>query len=216
VPPAFSGGADALRAANASLVRRVRELLPLVTAEEDFESFKSVSATFRDGQLPATAYLEIVTALGLEPVVDELIVLLPDPQRRAALAQAVAEQRRASWAPAPVARMAAAPAPPAAATASRASWSCGACSLINEASANECDACGGLRRASETEPGSALAAALERALLKGNGRVRSERREEREASGERELSVAEKNALLLSRSAAMVRGRMRGVPWQVR
>jgi hypothetical protein len=165
------GSGDAARAANAALVRRVRDALPLVTRDEDFERFRALSAAFRDGTVPASLYYDDVAALGLAPLLPELAALLPDAGKRAALL-AAAQQARAS-APAghsgaagnaaAAARVAAMP--PAALAARRIPWQCGACTLQNAAHLDACAACGGARRRDDAENGNPLAAALEAAML---------------------------------------------------
>jgi hypothetical protein len=179
-PPSSSGGAgapppsDAARAANAALVRRVRDMLPMVTRDEDFGRFRELSAAFRDGTLSAHRYVADVAALGLASVLPELAQLLPDAGKRADLLAAVAASRSgygggggaAAAAMAQRARAAAAPPPPAALLRRR-PWACGACTLENSGDVSTCGACGGARRPDETEAGSALAAALEAAMLSG-------------------------------------------------
>jgi hypothetical protein len=180
-PPSSGAGAppsDAARAANAALVRRVRDMLPLVTRDEDFGRFRELSASFRDGTLPAHRYVADVASLGLASVLPELAQLLPDAGKRADLLSAVAAAQSgygggggggggASAAAMAQRARTLSVAPPPAAPLRRRPWACGACTLENSGDVTTCVACGGARRPDDSEAGSALAAALEAAMLSG-------------------------------------------------
>ena len=179
-PPAVSsnGGpasGEAAQAANAALARRIQGMLPLVTREEDFALFRSLSARFRGGQLGAGLYYDHITAMGLGPCIPDLAALLPDAAKRQELL-AVAASRSASTAggvprrPAASAASIAAQAPRGGVRVLTPAWTCGACTLENAAGTDVCAACGGRRRPADGEGVSALAVALEAAMRTGGSR----------------------------------------------
>jgi E3 ubiquitin-protein ligase ZNF598 len=175
-----SGGAsfvssdESVRAANAALSRRIQNMLPLVTRDEDFARMRQLSARFRDGQLSGSQYYASLQSMGLAPCVPELAALLPDAGKRRELMEVAAS----ASASVPAARVGATAASIAAHAQLRAggvrvltpAWTCGACTLNNAAGTDTCSACGGRRRPSEGEGVSALAVALEAAMRTGKGR----------------------------------------------
>ena len=173
--PAGLHSSDALRAANGALVRRVMDLLPLVTRDEDFARFRHLSASFREGELPAGRYLAQLRAMGVASVLPELAALLPDEALRRELLSAAqqASQQQAPARPSPPAAFFAAappPPPPPCFAVRTPAWTCGACTLDNGSGTDLCSACGGQRRPGESEGASALSLALEAAMLRGGGR----------------------------------------------
>jgi hypothetical protein len=173
---------EELRAANNTLVRRIQSMLPLVTRDEDFAHFRTLSAQFREGQISAELYYDRISAMGLASIVPDLAGLLPDAVKRQELLLAAS----ADWNGGPRYGRGPAAAAVVAAQPSRGvrvltpAWTCGACTLDNKPGTDFCEACGGRRRPSDAESASALAVALEAAMRtggpknnKGKGRVAS-------------------------------------------
>ena len=176
-PPAVPATAEAALAANAALARRIQGMLPLVTREEDFALFRSLSARFRGGQLSAWLYYDHISAMGLGACVPELAALLPDASKRQELLAAAASRSASSSTgggvprrPAVSAAVIAAQAPRGGVRVMTPAWTCGACSLDNAAGTDVCAACGGRRRPADGEGVSALAVALEAAMRTGGSR----------------------------------------------
>ncbi|XP_062231081.1 uncharacterized protein LOC133928662 isoform X2 [Phragmites australis] len=78
--------ADGVRAANKSLVERMRAALGM--DEDRYSAFKEIAGEYRQGIIDTSEYLSYVEQFGLSHLVPEMARLLPDPQKQRALADA--------------------------------------------------------------------------------------------------------------------------------
>jgi len=78
--------AEDLRAANKSLVERMRSALGM--DEDRYSAFKEIAGEYRQGIIDTSEYLSYVEQFGLSHLVPEMARLLPDPQKQRELADA--------------------------------------------------------------------------------------------------------------------------------
>ncbi|GJN35677.1 hypothetical protein PR202_gb24473 [Eleusine coracana subsp. coracana] len=78
--------ADDVRAANRSLVERMRAALGM--DEDRYSAFKEIAGEYRKGIIGTSEYLSYVEQFGLGNLVPEMAMLLPDPQKQRELTDA--------------------------------------------------------------------------------------------------------------------------------
>lgn len=78
--------AEVVRAANKSLVERMRSALGM--DEDRYSAFKEIAGEYRQGIIDTSEYLSYVEQFGLSHLVPEMARLLPDPQKQRELADA--------------------------------------------------------------------------------------------------------------------------------
>uniref|UniRef100_A0A0D9WEM5 RING-type E3 ubiquitin transferase n=1 Tax=Leersia perrieri TaxID=77586 RepID=A0A0D9WEM5_9ORYZ len=78
--------ADDVRAANKTLVERMRSALDM--NEDRYSAFKEIAGEYRQGIIGTSEYLSYVEQFGLSHLVPEMARLLPDPQKQKELADA--------------------------------------------------------------------------------------------------------------------------------